>query len=89
MPKYRSKVVEIEAEQLERDNADRLVEWVCDNGGHAELVYGPLGEFIGVSIHTLEGTMEAHLGDFIIRGTEGEFYPCKPSVMARKYEPVE
>lgn len=40
-------------------------------------------------IRTLEGTMLASPGDWIIRGVEGEIYPCKPSVFATTYEPVE
>lgn len=39
-------------------------------------------------IPTLEGPHLAREGDWIIRGTEGELYPCKPSVFARKYEAV-
>ena len=37
-------------------------------------------------IETYEGVMAAFPGDYIIRGTEGEYYPCKPSVFKRKYE---
>lgn len=40
-------------------------------------------------IHTLEGTMLAGPGDWIIRGTAGELYPCKPNIFANIYEPVE
>ena len=40
-------------------------------------------------IETLEGTMAAQPGDWIIRGTEGEFYPCKPDAFAATFEPVE
>lgn len=36
-------------------------------------------------IRTLEGDMRANPGDWIIQGTEGEFYPCKDSVFQRKY----
>lgn len=39
-------------------------------------------------IATPEGEMRANFGDWIIRGTEGEFYPCKDSVFKRKYEPA-
>ena len=39
-----------------------------------------------LTIRTLEGDMRAAPGDWIIRGTEGEFYPCKPSVFNRKYK---
>jgi hypothetical protein len=37
-------------------------------------------------IHTLEGTMLASPGDWIIRGVRGEFYPCKPDIFAEAYE---
>lgn len=40
----------------------------------------------GIYIRTLEGTMKADPGDWILRGTRGEFYPCKPDVFATKYE---
>lgn len=39
-----------------------------------------------VYIPTLEGTMKCELGDFIIRGVEGEHYPCKPSIFNKTYE---
>lgn len=41
-----------------------------------------------VQILTLEGTMTATLGDYVIRGVQGEFYPCKPDIFAATYEPV-
>ena len=41
-----------------------------------------------VKIITLEGTMEASPGDWIIRGVNGEHYPCKPDIFAKTYEPV-
>lgn len=40
-------------------------------------------------IETLEGTMEARPGDWIIRGIRGELYPCKPDVFENTYEIVE
>ena len=42
----------------------------------------------GINIHTLEGTMLASSGDYIIRGVNGEFYPCKPIIFEQTYEPV-
>lgn len=39
-------------------------------------------------IDTLEGTMIANSGDWIIRGVKGELYPCKPDIFAATYEPV-
>jgi hypothetical protein len=42
-----------------------------------------------LEITTLEGRMKANPGDWIIKGTEGEFYPCKDSVFQRKYQKAE
>jgi len=42
-----------------------------------------------MTIETSEGTMRANVGDWIIRGVEGELYPCRPSVFEATYEPVE
>lgn len=41
-----------------------------------------------LSIDTLEGTMKASAGDFIIRGVKGEFYPCKPDIFHETYERI-
>ena len=41
-----------------------------------------------VLIQTLEGTMKASVGDWIITGIKGEQYPCKPDVFERTYQPV-
>lgn len=40
-------------------------------------------------IDTLEGTMRADQGDWIIQGVKGELYPCKPDIFAATYEPAE
>jgi hypothetical protein len=40
------------------------------------------------AIDTLEGTMLGHAGDFLIRGIEGEVYPCKRDIFLKTYEPV-
>lgn len=42
-----------------------------------------------MDIETLEGTMHASIGDFIITGVNGEKYPCKPDIFYRTYDPVE
>ena len=43
----------------------------------------------GLYIMTLEGDHKADIGDFIIKGLKGEFYPCKPDVFAMTYDEVE
>lgn len=42
-----------------------------------------------IAIPTLEGTMIASPGDWIITGVKGEIYPCKPDIFAATYEPAE
>lgn len=51
-----------------------------DDGWHS-------GDHI-IYIPTLEGTMTAHLGDYIICGVDGEFYSCKESIFYKTYEQV-
>jgi hypothetical protein len=41
-----------------------------------------------ISIETLEGTMKANKGDWIIKGVNGEIYPCKPDIFEKTYEPA-
>lgn len=93
--KYRSKVVEIEAVQYLPMNGqyfEQMPPWL-EAAYEAEGVgsvsnEGPDSKNCKLAIKTLEGTMLAQQGDWIIRGTEGELYPCKPSVFERKYEPA-
>ena len=42
-----------------------------------------------IEIETLEGTMTASVGDYIIKGVNGEFYPCKPDIFDKTYEEVK
>ena len=39
-------------------------------------------------IRTLEGDMRVSVGDYVIRGVDGEFYPCKPDIFAKTYKAV-
>lgn len=86
MANYRKKPVVIEAERLCRENGAAIAAW-C--GGKWFDLYGrgDRGEDISsVSIKTLEGTMRADLGDWIIKGVKGEFYPCKDDIFTATYE---
>lgn len=60
--------------------------------------YAPIRQFAGesfvvtttqIGIHTLEGFMTISLGDYIIKGIEDEFYPCKKAIFEASYEPIE
>jgi hypothetical protein len=88
MPRFRKRPVEVEALHLTADkNPDEIALW-C--GGvvapHPGQMYTG-GELV-IEIPTLEGTMRAGLGDWIIKGVQGEFYPCKPDIFEATYEAV-
>lgn len=79
--KYRKKPVVIDAVQYTgREGKAVIADW-C--GGDSETVPD------AILINTLEGVMRADLDDWIIKGVAGEFYPCKPAVFAKSYEPDE
>lgn len=80
--KFRKKPVVIEAVQFTGHNAMEIMEWSKSE----EMSDDFLGEFM--EIKTLEGTMRAENGDWIIKGVKGEFYPCKPDIFEATYEPV-
>lgn len=85
--RYSTKYCMIEAEVLSRENGKRLAEW-CGGSWIDLFGRGDLGQDIShISIRTLEGTMRGNLGDFIVKGLKGEFYPCKPDAFEAKYEP--
>ena len=82
--KYRKKPVVIEAKQLTTQNLHELEDW-CQ--GDILGVKLPLEDQV-IEIHTLEGDMRANMGDWIIKGVQGEFYPCKPDIFEQTYEAV-
>lgn len=77
--KYRKKPVVIEAVQF-TSNFDE-VEKFC--GGDAEFRNGEL------VVATLEGALRASPTDWIIKGVNGEFYPCKPDIFSKTYDLVK
>lgn len=53
-----------------------------------ENIYGSIKVY-DLMIHTLEGDHKANIGDYIIKGVRGEFYPCKKDIFEETYEIVE
>ena len=80
--KYRKKPVIIEAVQWDGTN------WIeiCD---FIDMPKNGYGDYRDVVICTLEGDMRASIGDYIIKGVNGEFYPCKPDIFDKTYVLVE
>jgi hypothetical protein len=79
MARYRKKPVEVEAVRWDGGNEHEMeafiaCRWWLDDGD--------------IYIGTLEGDMRATEGDWIIRGVQGEFYPCKPDIFEATYEAV-
>lgn len=88
--KFVTKPCEIEAIQW-TGNTTEILEF-C--GEHASYDVNDAAWQVGkgapveyLTIHTLEGDVQAQRNDFIIKGTHGEFYPCKPDIFMTKYEP--
>lgn len=76
--RYRKKPIVIEAVQLTLHSLAAVEAFV---GG--DMTNRPDGTAV---IATLEGPMHASIGDWIIKGVNGEFYPCKPDIFAATYE---
>lgn len=90
MAKYRKKPVTIEAIQYTGTNGKQVEKFA--NGkvyeiGYAHLTTDP-PNLPFLQVDTLEGRMTGSVGDFIIRGVNGEFYPCKPDIFEKTYEKV-
>jgi hypothetical protein len=92
MPKFRKKPVVIEATLWNGKNFDEVSNFIGENYGH-KVAYEDTEERAiktgNYLITTLEGIMTASAGDWIIKGVNGEFYPCKPDIFEKTYEPVE
>lgn len=79
MAKFRKKPVVIEAHQLTWPSRFDLSAWCNGEAPDNTSV---------ILIKTLEGTMTAEMGDWVIKGVKGEFYPCKPDIFEATYEAV-
>ena len=90
--KARKKPVVVEVFQL---NERGLVgeDWFWDAVSNGTVITHDFGKYTAspawCEIKTLEGTMIAYAGDYIIQGVRGELYPCKPDIFEQTYECVE
>ncbi|WP_211188222.1 hypothetical protein [Gordonia asplenii] len=93
--RFRKRPVEIEAMKWDgsRQSMDSLCAWV---NSHSDPLDDPClsYNFIGAAdvsdpvLDTVEGDMRVTVGDWVIRGVAGEFYPCKPDIFAATYDEV-
>lgn len=91
--KYRKKPVVVEAFRI---GIDRMPDWFLDKVSDKTVTlltsyrFGPFsGCLTSCDIKTLEGTMRANYGDYVIKGVRGELYPCKPDIFDKTYEAVD
>lgn len=95
--KFRKRPVVIEAMWWDgsAERATPIIDWVLSNGGTATYDCAPDMDCSGTSekhtigIHTLEGVMQTVPGAWVIRGVQGEFYPCAIDIFAATYELVD
>lgn len=88
MKQYKKKPMVIEAIQFV-DDAERILEIQEFMGGGLLRVNYEDPENPFIRIETLEGEMKAMEGDYIIKGVNGEFYPCKPDIFEKTYDEVD
>lgn len=85
--KYRKKPVVIDAWQFTFENKDMVFHNLREINNNIR----PDGTLDSpkLIIPTLEGDMTESVGDYIIKGVNGELYPCKPDIFDKTYEPAE
>lgn len=93
---YRKKPVEVEVVRLENSDQSIInaVEFIYKIGMETSIIgttatLQEVRQKGGIEIETLEGTMLASFGDYIIKGVNGEFYPCKPDIFEKTYDLVQ
>lgn len=77
MEKYIKRPVEVETVKWTGMNHEEVFSFCGDRIAF---------EFSHLYIKTLEGSMHVSKGDYIIKGVEGEFYPCKPDIFHKTYQ---
>jgi len=84
MKQYKKKPVVISAIQLTEENFKSLIDIAFTDSDIKSIGNDEVGFY--VLIETLEGDMKARWNDWIIKGINGELYPCKPDIFEKTYE---
>lgn len=80
MPFYIKRPIPIEARQITEKNAYELAAW-----SNSEAIRRPDGTLAGMMVYTLEGSMTAAVGDYVIKGVRGEFYFNRKDIFEETY----
>jgi len=83
--RVRKKVVEVDAVRFEPGNEAAILKFAGDAVADKVLLEGKL---VGLSIKTLRGAVDVCLGDWVVCGVKGEYYPCRDDIFRATYEPV-
>lgn len=83
--KYRKKPVVVEAMPFD-GYREKLEAWIKAGDGQCGNWLFNGAQYSSFMIFTLEGMMTVELGDWIIKGVKGEFYPCKPDIFEASYK---
>lgn len=87
--KFRKKPVVIEAIQVKEDNDLEIMKFMgVTSLTCRDLSDDPDEPAVAIMIETPDGDMAASVGDWIIKGLKGEFYPCKPDIFNMSYDEV-
>ncbi len=94
--RFRKLPIEVEAMRFDGLNTEDVLDWLephfadspAEDIGGTVIAPG-VSELSYFTIHTLEGVMRAEPGDWIIRGVQGEFYPCKPDIFEQTHEAID
>jgi hypothetical protein len=92
MTKFRKKPVVISGVEWKGNNLREIIDFT---GLHESAQHWTWEEYEkvvaekGLKIFTLEGSLHASIGDWILKGVSGEFYPIKPDILEETYERVE
>ena len=94
MSMFREKPIVIEARQATgtSENFRELRKWLSTHDCRVWPTLTPTGRclfFRDTEGDDIEGDLRANIGDWIIKGVKGEFYPCKPDIFVATYDPME
>jgi preprotein translocase subunit Sss1 len=92
MKKYKKKPIIIEAIIWNGNNLKEIITFTGLHNSAKKWTWEEYEQIVkkeGLKIFTLEGSLKASIGDYIIKGIKGECYPCKPDIFKATYESIE
>ena len=85
--RYKKKPIEVEAIKFDGTNHREILKFIYPSMTETGLE-GAEKMKLPIVIETLEGDMNVSVGDYVIRGVQGELYPCKPDIFEQTYQTI-